>query len=316
MPPKLDVIPVEEELDFIPVSKETDDLDVIPISRNALDVIPVQEVQQLDSFQRKIQVLDPTGNLPSDQLSKKLPPPVNSQEKSAFDAEVERRRVREKDLKDLRSGKQPKKKDVDFNPNMKQAQKIDVIMVNELRNEATVNPQLARFYQSLNAADATIARLPALAVDIIVLPANILERAVGYGPGNWSSAEWLIDNPIAEYYDDAERAWSLVSTDQKFKDESLSSLIDKKDLSRAGEFFVHQYVANVPNQLMVLGAALMGAPGAAVLIGMGSMEASRANKENRDKEIDAVTSTVNALLKRSKFLFIRCKFYSFNCFFA
>lgn len=293
IPSQNQAVAVEENPfdDLIPSKNPFDDVDDVP------SIEQPQEVRQPNIFQKKIQAIDPSGQMASDQLKEKLPTPVNSEEKAAFDAEIERRKTFEQDLKDFQSGKKPKKSDSDFNPNIKQAQMIDGIKIEAMRDEAKMNPYLSTFYSGLAALDASIARLPALAVDILVLPTNILERAVGYGPGTWSSADWLIDNPIAKYYDDAQKSYDVVKTDPKFKNENLATLVEKKDYARAGEYLAHQIIANAPNQMMIIGGAITGAGPVATLGTMGAMEASRANKENRDKEIDAITSTADALFK-------------------
>lgn len=148
-------------------------------------------------------------------------------------------------------------------------------------------------WRSLNAGfaqlDANLARLPAAVYDVAAIPQNLLVKAAGRPDLQVRSPEWLINNPVAKYYDSSAKAFAV----PEMNDDIITS-IGGGEYGKAGRALAAQFVANAPNQAAIIAATISGA-GVPALVGMGALQAADANKRGRDAGVDPAASAINAL---------------------
>ena len=158
------------------------------------------------------------------------------------------------------------------------------------------HPAVRSVLSGLDRVNAGIARIPAYVHGLAMAPYNVLEKAgmTGeYGPAK--TPEWLVDNPVAKYYDQSAKSRSF--KEGKYKGETFESILERGKPSEIAEWVGHSVLENSPTQLALLGAGLSGAsmPG---LVSMGLLEAGQAIGEAyEDKDIDPLMATYGATAK-------------------
>ncbi|TPW18959.1 MAG: hypothetical protein FD126_3166, partial [Elusimicrobia bacterium] len=152
-------------------------------------------------------------------------------------------------------------------------------------------------YRSLlsgvNRLNASIARLPATALDTALLPGNLFYKAVGREDLQGRSPEWLANNPVATYYDEAARYASTPDMERSIVEE-----IGRGQYASAGRALAAQFVANAPNQAAIIVATLTGY-GAPALIGAGALQASDTLQKGRAAGADPANAALNAVTQGS-----------------
>ena len=152
-------------------------------------------------------------------------------------------------------------------------------------------------YRSLlsgvNQLNASLARLPATALDTALLPGNLFYKAVGRPDLQGRSPDWLANNPVATYYDEAARAASTPDMER-----SILQEIGRGQYGSAGRALASQFVANAPNQAALIVATLTGY-GAPALAGAGALQAADALKRGREAGADPANAALNAVTQGS-----------------
>lgn len=138
---------------------------------------------------------------------------------------------------------------------------------------------------------SSVARVPALAYDAAALPQNLIAKYADIPELAVRSPEWLMNNPVAKYYDQAAQSFKTPEMDRSIIEE-----ITKGNYSRAGMTLAAQFVANAPQQAAIIAGTIAGL-GVPTLIGTGVTTAADANKQAQTSGVDPATATVDALTK-------------------
>lgn len=180
-------------------------------------------------------------------------------------------------------------------PNNAAIAKDDIENLKGVERTVRDHSMMQTMYSSLNAGLASmysgIARVPALTYDAFALPQNLVARYADMPALRAQSPDWLMNNPVAKYYDKAQEAFRVPEMDQ-----SIISEISKGNYSRAGMTLAAQFVANAPQQAAIIAGSLAGF-GVPTLVGAGAVTAADANKTARDMGVAPEVATVNALTK-------------------
>jgi len=178
-------------------------------------------------------------------------------------------------------------------PGTMAAAKDDIDNLTETENQVKEYGFAASMWRSLNSGlsrlNANVARVPAVAYDIAALPQNLIAKAIGKSDYQVGSPEWLMDNPIAKYYDDASAAFKTPDMDK-----SIIGQIGEGDYAGAGRTLAAQFVANAPNQVFLLAAALSGYGGAG-LVAAGATQGASVNKTARDAGAEPAAGALDSL---------------------
>lgn len=145
----------------------------------------------------------------------------------------------------------------------------------------------------LATASASAARLPGLAYQLAVTPGNLIASAMGRPDLQYEAPDWLLNNPVAKFYDKQAEQYKIPELDI-----SITDSIKKGDYKSAGVALAYQFLSNAPQQAMNLGLALSGNP----LVGLGYIGATSASSElaqNQDSGASPVQRTVDAVLNGS-----------------
>lgn len=134
-----------------------------------------------------------------------------------------------------------------------------------------------------------IARIPATVYDIAALPQNIAVKALGKPELQVRSPDWLMNNPIAKFYEQQGQAW----TPEELKKDPMF-YFKEGDPSGGIRNIMLQVTANAPNQIARIASAVAGFGGPA-LVGMGLQQAGSILARDRDK--DPATVATNAALQ-------------------
>ncbi len=146
------------------------------------------------------------------------------------------------------------------------------------------------------------ARVPALMFDVAAVPQNLLAKyapglkdtevakAIGYTGSQVKAPDWLQNNPVATHYEKLSSQFHAPEMDQ-----SVVEHIGKGEYSKAGQTLAVQFVQNFPNQAAMLAAALSGYQVPA-LVAAGLQEGASANTAAKEKGVEPLQATQNALL--------------------
>lgn len=152
---------------------------------------------------------------------------------------------------------------------------------------------MSSMWRSLNTGlarmNANVARIPAAINNTLLLPGNLLAKAVGRPDMQATSPAWLMDNPAASYYD---KQAALSKTPDL--DKSISDEISRGNYRGAARALAAQFVSNAPSQALLLAGTFSGA-GAPALIGAGAMQAADVSKRAHDSGADPAMATLDAI---------------------
>lgn len=138
---------------------------------------------------------------------------------------------------------------------------------------------------------ASGARIPALLYDVAAIPQNVIVRALDRPDLEVKSPEWLRNNSIAKYWDNAAQSFAVPEMNV-----SITEEIGKGEYGRAGKALAAQFMANAPQQAAIIIGTLMGY-GIPTVIGAGAVTAAEANKEAQESGVPAAVAATNALTK-------------------
>ena len=152
------------------------------------------------------------------------------------------------------------------------------------------NPFVRQFAGGLAEMNAGIARIPAFALDLSYLPGNAIAKLIGKSEKQAKSPDWLMNNPIAEYFDKSAKADNFIA--ENWKDEDFVSIL-KRDKLEAAEYIALQVVRNAPTQLALLASSVSGfAPQG--LAFMGALSGAQTQKRHSDAGVDPLTATYDS----------------------
>ena len=137
-----------------------------------------------------------------------------------------------------------------------------------------------------------LARTPAAVYDGAALPQNFLVKALGRDDLQVKSPEWLMDNPVAEYYESQADLFRERISPKKTFEEAMTT----GDWSGMGRSISLSVIENAPTQIGLIATYLAGTP-ATGLTGMGMMTMADSLKEGRDKGMDPAMNAYNSLTK-------------------
>ena len=143
----------------------------------------------------------------------------------------------------------------------------------------------------LSNMNAALSRFPAVAYDIAAIPQNLLVKISGHAELQVKSPDWLLNNPIAKFYDKAAQAWQP----EELKKDPFQYL-KNRDYGGAVKNLTMQVVANAPSQIAIISSTLAGY-GVPALVGMGGIQAAQKIKEGTDLQQDPLNVATNAALQ-------------------
>src|SRR3990167_6210428 len=143
----------------------------------------------------------------------------------------------------------------------------------------------------LSNINAALSRFPAVAYDIAAIPQNLLVKISGHAELQVKSPDWLLNNPIAKFYDKAAQAWQP----EELKKDPFQYL-KNRDYGGAVKNLTMQVVANAPSQIAIISSTLAGY-GVPALVGMGGIQAAQKIKEGTDLQQDPLNVATNAALQ-------------------
>lgn len=169
----------------------------------------------------------------------------------------------------------------------------DIDSLSKVESNVKEHGLLSNMYSALNSGLANLyssaAKVPALAYDVAALPQNIIADKLDLPSLKTQSPEWLRNNPISKYYDNAAQAFHVPEMDK-----SITGEIGKGNYAQAGRTMAIQFVANAPQQAAIIAATLSGF-GVPALVGAGVTTAATENADAKAKGADPVAGTLNAL---------------------
>lgn len=177
--------------------------------------------------------------------------------------------------------------------------KDDIDALKKLEKSTHEYSFLSKAYDSLNYGldqmytDA--AKIPALIYDIGAAPQNLFMKAIGKPERQVSAPDWLRNNPIAKFYERGKDAFHVDEMDQSIT-EKLTNIKSAKDLADAGKTFAIQFMANAPQQALLLASYAAGL-GEAGLVQTGLSTAAGSAAESAQEGKDPLSSTVSAVTK-------------------
>jgi len=187
---------------------------------------------------------------------------------------------------------------LEFTPEILQEKRRGFLISPEMlreREDITEEPFAKAAYKSfqmgLSQFWASVARLPAVTYNLAALPQNLLMKAIGKADRQVRAPNWLLNNPVAKFYDKQAVAWQ-----PKELQKDPFDYLRKGDYRGAIRNLTMQVVANAPNQIAIITGVLAGY-GTPVLIGMGGLQAAQVMKTGEEKKLDPVQITTNAALQ-------------------
>jgi diguanylate cyclase (GGDEF)-like protein len=139
--------------------------------------------------------------------------------------------------------------------------------------------------------NAAIARIPSLIYSAAAIPQNIIAEKTGIKSLEARPPEWLINNPVARYYDGQAKALEV----PEMHGDAIKE-IGKGNYAQAGKVIAMQVAANTPQLAAIIATAY--ASGGSSLAGgalAGGMAGADKLKANEDAGVDPVTSATSAL---------------------
>ncbi len=155
---------------------------------------------------------------------------------------------------------------------------------------------MTTMYNSLGSGlanmNSTLAKVPAAIYDAAAYPQNLMYQAMGSDKRVTSSDTFLTSkNAIAEKYSADAKSYQEL---EPVLTESVTEALGNRDWPRAGKIVAAQFVANAPQQALLIASALSGY-GAAGLVGAGLTSTAEKNAANLDAGIDPVVGVPNAV---------------------
>lgn len=130
------------------------------------------------------------------------------------------------------------------------------------------------FMGGLANTNRSIAQAPAAAFSAITLPGNLLAKATG--TGQVEVPDWLLNNPVAEYYRRAAEYYSVEETQGNAWEDLKTG-----DIKKASRVLAAQIISNAPSQFVAVGSAAMGLPTAGLTF-MGATSGASQLSKNAD----------------------------------
>lgn len=139
---------------------------------------------------------------------------------------------------------------------------------------------------------ANAARTPAAVWEGALIPQNFLMKSLGRNDLQVQTPDWIMDNPVSEYYDSqAELFRDKISPKASFEEASKSG-----DWSGIPRSLALSVVENAPTQIGLIATYMAGTP-LTGLVGMGLMQMGESLKEGREKGMDPAMNGYNSLIK-------------------
>lgn len=156
-------------------------------------------------------------------------------------------------------------------------------------------------FQSLTSGlakfNAGISRIPGLAAraayDFGSIPQNIVAGVTGWNIGA-KAPDWMGDNEAARIYDRASESYSYKNN--KFKGETMGSLMEKGNYVDAGEYIYHSVIENAPISLTAIAGAYAGIPTVANLSFLGAHAATGTFIEAKEKNVGELKAMTGAIV--------------------
>lgn len=174
----------------------------------------------------------------------------------------------------------------------------DVDNLSKLEQHVNDHNTLSTLYNSFNSGLAqmwaSVARTPGYLVNAAMIVPNLGVEAVypGQPEMQHKAPDWLINNPIAKYYDQQAEAFKTPEMGADVIEE-----VKKGNYSRAGNAMLAQAASNAPNMLMMILGAASGMPTAALGFA-GVTTAAGANAESMNQEgVSPLQSAISATTK-------------------
>lgn len=191
--------------------------------------------------------------------------------------------------------KSPKLAEWLSDPNNAAVARDDIDNLGKVEQTVSDHSMMSTMYSALNSGLASmysnVARVPALTYDAFALPQNLVAKYADIPELAVRSPDWLMNNPVAKYYDQAAESFKTPEMER-----SITEEISKGNYSRAGMTLAAQFVANAPQQAALIAGMLAGY-GVPALVGAGVTTAADANKTAQASGVDPATATVSALAK-------------------
>lgn len=134
-----------------------------------------------------------------------------------------------------------------------------------------INKGLDHFYSG-------VAKWPAAVYQGAATLQNLFMKAIGKPERQVTAPDWLLNNPVAKYYDKAAESFN----DQRQLNESVTKLIGEKQWGKVGRSLAMQFLENFPTQAALIASHASGL-GVAGLAGAGLSSAGESLKETSDK---------------------------------
>lgn len=154
------------------------------------------------------------------------------------------------------------------------------------------------FLSGLNQINVGIAQAPATAYNayaalynLAAIPQNQIAQALGRPDQTvqlGTSPDWLLNNPVSQYY---KKAAEYYAPEELHQDPI--QLMREGNGPQAARAIAAQVVANLPQQLFLVGATIAGQPQIG-LAGMGALSASQATAEAQDNGKTPLMATMDA----------------------
>jgi len=127
--------------------------------------------------------------------------------------------------------------------------------------EGTAKQIYRSLQYGLGQFNESLSRLPAAVYDAFAMPQNFIAENFNIPSLSVRAPEWLRENKAAEYYEGQKKAWMPAELEK-----DMFTYLNKGDVPGAAKNIFYQVVGNAPQQMIILSAALAGAPG----VGLGT----------------------------------------------
>lgn len=156
-----------------------------------------------------------------------------------------------------------------------------------------LSPAMQSFVSGLANFAAGAARIPAAATSIAFTKRNLTARLMGWTHLEKKPPAFLVDNPITQYFEEASESFSFKR--RTYPNETLATLMDKREFRNAGEYLFHSVIENSVYSLTAVGGALAGVPQAYTLGLLGSVSGAQTYAQARKKNIAEIDRGMAAL---------------------
>lgn len=156
----------------------------------------------------------------------------------------------------------------------------------------SANYGLAQIDRGIAQSPAMIYNLGAALYNIAAIPQNFAADQFGFealrAPEAGTAPDWLLNNPVAEYYT---RMAEQFAPEEVYQDPI--QLMKEGDGKQAARAIAAQVVANLPQQLFLIGSTIAGQPQVGLAV-MGGLSASNATAEAQENGKSALMTTIDA----------------------